>query len=86
MLENLVNGETYKISVAAVNKVGEGVPSEAREVTPGTVPGVPRNVAAEIISDSVATVSWQPPAQDGGLEIRYYVVSGDGKQHRVEPM
>lgn len=77
----LMPGSTYALSVAAVNAVGTGAAATvsvtvARVVT---VPGVPTSVAGSA-DDALlkATLTWAPPAFDGGSPITGYRVSRDG--------
>jgi hypothetical protein len=79
---SLTNGSTYAISVAAVDAVGSGVPSNPVSVTPsaaGTaavVPAAPTAVSAGTVKvgDGFVTASWAPPATDGGSPITAYSV------------
>jgi len=70
----LVNGQSYVFRVTALNAAGSGTPSAASAVlTPVTVPGAPTGVVATA-GDSQATLSWAPPASNGGSPITDYVV------------
>ncbi|WP_276357007.1 fibronectin type III domain-containing protein [Cohnella caldifontis] len=70
----LMNGHVYSFTVVAVNARGDSAPSEALLGTPATVPGAPTNVTA-VGGDEEATVSFTPPASDGGSSITGYRVT-----------
>jgi predicted phage tail protein len=69
----LVNGTTYYFRVAAVNRAGEGDPSNAESATPLAVPGAPAGLAATAGNGTV-TLSWAAPASDGGSRVTGYNV------------
>jgi hypothetical protein len=71
----LTNGQAYTFTVTATNSAGTGpasAPSNA--VTPLDVPGAPTGVAATA-GDSSATITFTPPASDGGLAIAFYTAT-----------
>jgi titin len=69
----LANGEPHTFTVSAVNSVGEGPRSAASAaVIPRVVPGAPRNVSATP-GDRQATVTWEPP-EENGMAITGYTV------------
>lgn len=71
----LARGALHTYTVTAVNAVGESAPSEAVTSGPLTVPGAPRNVAAQLNVPSFAVrVSWSPPLDDGGAPLLAYRV------------
>jgi len=67
------NGKVYTYQVSAVNKIGEGIMSEEAVATPGKAPDAPANVKLTI-EDGEVTLSWDPPAKDGGFEVKEYKV------------
>jgi fibronectin type 3 domain-containing protein len=72
----LTNGVAYFYLVSAVNVVGEGPRSNEASATPTappTVPGAPQNLQAAPGNGQV-TLTWQPPASDGGVPIVAYLV------------
>jgi titin len=83
----LTNGTAYTFTVTATNGVGTGAASAAsNRVTPTktgaetTVPGAP-TIGTAAAGNAQATVSFTPPASDGGSAITLYTVtsSPDGK-------
>jgi hypothetical protein len=74
----LVNGTEYEYRVVASNDAGTGASSATATTTPRAVPGAPRTVAAEPGVGSV-TLTWSPPADDGGARVTGYVV--EQQQH-----
>ena len=76
-ITGLVNGVTYQFEVLATNAHGSSpfsAPSNPVTPQPPTVAGAPTNVLATA-GDSFATVSWTPPASDGGSPITSYTVT-----------
>ncbi len=70
----LTNGTAYTFTVVAKNAVGPGSSSPASTpVTPATVPGAPRTLAASASALSI-TVTWAAPRSSGGTRIRSYEV------------
>ncbi len=77
-LGRLMPGTTYYISVAAMNDIGTGSPSEL--VSSRTVairPSAPQNLS--VILNSVTsesfTVNWDEPKSNGGASITEYIIS-----------
>ena len=69
----LNNGTPYYFAVTAVNKVGEGKPSNEMPAVPVAVPGAPSGLTATP-GDGKATLSWAAPASDGGSRVTDYYV------------
>ena len=67
----LTNGNTYGISIRAVNHIGVGRDSLADSKTPGTFPTAPRNLTAEP-GDTQSRLKWTAPASNGGNTIDGY--------------
>ena len=61
----------YEFWVTAINAVGESPPSNRLTATPLGPPGPPLAVAVVVADDSLS-VTWDPPAQDGGLPLTRY--------------
>ncbi|MFG1605008.1 fibronectin type III domain-containing protein [Actinoplanes sp. NPDC049265] len=76
-VSGLTNGVTYRVRVRAVNDTGASPATAAVAVTPATTPGAPTAVTAAR-GDRGATVTFTPPAGDGGDPITGYEVSTDG--------
>ena len=72
-ITGLINGSTYRFSVLATNAYGESLPTLI-EGTPLTIPSVPIGVYT-IVSPKTITVSWSPPAYNGGSALTRYTVS-----------
>ena len=70
----LSNGTTYSCTVAATNNAGTGPPSSAMSVTPGTVAGAP-TITSAVAGNTQATISFTPPASNGGSNITSYGVT-----------
>lgn len=75
VVENLINGTKYTFCVTATNGQGESVKSTSCASTPGAVPASPMNAKAVATSDTSITLTWDAPANDGGLPILRYVVN-----------
>ena len=76
-LTGLKNGTTYTFTVTATNKVGAGLASSpSNSVTPTgpTVPDAPTGVSASA-GNAQATVTFTPPAWNGGSTITGYTVT-----------
>ncbi|MGP0586030.1 S-layer homology domain-containing protein [Paenibacillus timonensis] len=72
-ISGLTNGTTYYFLTKAVSYGQEGAPSLPVSATPITVPDAPTNISA-ISGNGQATISFTPPAQQGGSPITGYEV------------
>ncbi|MFI5492318.1 fibronectin type III domain-containing protein [Actinoplanes sp. NPDC051859] len=71
----LTNGETYRFTVHAVNKKGDGPSRSSNTVKPTSeVPDAPTAVSAEAKPDGTVVVSW-PAANGQGIDIERYTVT-----------
>jgi titin len=68
------NGLSYAYNVAAVNMIGESIPTDVIETTPMTFPAAPWNFIISV-GDSMVALSWEEPLNDGGSEIIGYRIS-----------
>lgn len=65
------NGASYSVGVEAHNTRGYSYIAYSNSVVPETTPDAPQGVNAGR-QDSAASVSWSPPARDGGSPISSY--------------
>ncbi|ETT73025.1 cell wall/surface repeat protein [Paenibacillus sp. FSL R7-277] len=70
----LANGKTYMFVVRAGNAGGLGTKSNEVTVTPATVPSAPTGISA-VAGDGSATITFIPPADDGGFAVTEYRVT-----------
>jgi fibronectin type 3 domain-containing protein len=68
---DVVNGNVYKYTVKARNLAGYGLVSEDISARPLGHPSAPRAVTLTVGPSSI-TLSWEPPANDGGAPIDEY--------------
>ncbi|MDQ6524618.1 Ig-like domain-containing protein [Nocardioides sp. LHD-245] len=79
--DGIRKGETFTFTVAATNDAGTSDRSPSVSGRPWTKAGPVRNLreVGDSTADKTASIAWEPPADDGGLGIRHYVVqSNDG--------
>nr|WP_240189252.1 fibronectin type III domain-containing protein [Nakamurella flavida] len=75
---NLAPGTPYTLTVRAVTAAGDGPPA-TRTVTMARTAGVPTQVTAtRQDAAGTATLTWAPPATDGGRPVTGYRVSRNG--------
>ena len=77
-LTGLTQGTPYFVRVSAFNSQGFGLSTTApAAVNPSTNPDGPSNVVLRITSQSMLTVSFGPPASDGGDAVTHYLIEWD---------
>ncbi len=74
VVTGLTNGTPYAFAVAAINQGGVGLPAVSNIVTPMGPPSVPLGVSASA-GDTQATITFSPPASNGGASITGYTVT-----------
>jgi len=74
-VNGLTNGDTYTFAVTATNSTGTGAASAASNaVVPATVPNAPA-IGTATAGNASATVTFTPPAVNGGAAITSYTVT-----------
>jgi len=77
VVSGLTSGTTYTFTVSASNRAGTGaVSAHSEPVTAVSVSSPPLRVTA-VFARSSATVSWSPPANNGGSAITLYTVTAN---------
>jgi fibronectin type 3 domain-containing protein len=77
------NGIVYTYQVTALNDQGESQSSDEVDAIPGTIPSEPLHVQASA-GDGSINVTWEPPADDGGVPVaRYNVYRGPSGEDQV---
>lgn len=84
--DGIEKGKTVTFTVAATNDAGTSDRSPSVSGRPWTKAGPVRNLAQArpSPSDRTAVLAWDPPADDGGLAIRHYVVQSGGWSTTVD--
>ncbi len=77
-MTGLANGTVYYFVVKAINEGGLSAESNEMSAKPATVPTAPTHIAA-VAGNGQATITFTPPADNGGSSItRYEVTSSPG--------
>ncbi|MCU1356444.1 MAG: fibronectin type protein [Acidimicrobiales bacterium] len=86
-ITGLGEGGTASFAVVAINSSGSGLPGTSNTVGIPTKPGAPTGVTAVLTGlRAQVTVSWTPPASDGGAPITSYeLVSNNTSQTFTVP-
>jgi hypothetical protein len=71
----LQNGVNYTIAIIPVNAIGQGISSSVISAVPRTTPDAPTGLVVDAVGNGYATVSWAPPADNGGSIILDYEVT-----------
>ena len=83
-IPGLTKGTEYTLRVAAVNAGGNGPWSVETTGTPAVAPGLVSNFNVES-GNMELTLTWEPPADDGGSDITGYLVQWTANR-RVKPL
>ncbi len=73
-VQSLTNGIKYYFVVKAVSGSDSSAASNEAEAVPSTVPGMPTGTTA-VAGNGQATISFTPPANNGGSPITKYIVT-----------
>jgi hypothetical protein len=78
-ITGLTKGVSYFVRVSACNSQGCGTPTASvpSSLNPYTQSGVPTTIRLRVTSDSMLTVGWAAPADDGGDAVTTYRVQWD---------
>jgi c-di-GMP-binding flagellar brake protein YcgR len=72
-ITGLTNGQRYYFAVSAINAVGESEKSNEATALPCTIPSPPQDLTA-VAGNSNVKLTWQPPADNGGLPVSGYII------------
>jgi hypothetical protein len=78
-IQGLTTGTFYYVRVAATNSQGYGIPTTATpgSLNPHRAPDAPTNVNLRVTSDTMLTVSFAYPENDGGDKVTRYKIEWD---------
>jgi parallel beta-helix repeat protein len=88
VITGLVNGTTYHVTVAAVNRAGESPSGEwnSYEATPVGPPTPPREPEAISLIAGAVTLTWKAPENDGGKPVTGYQVELFADPDATQPL
>lgn len=73
-LNDLVAGNSYKVTVTAVNAIGESNPSVFLTIYAGTVPSKIKTLVWQDSNTTSITVRWDAPSSNGSLSLTKFVL------------
>ena len=79
-VRELTVGKSYKVTVRAVNIIGESLTSSELDLHAGTVPQKIQYLVWEASTTTSITVRYQKPASNGGLSLLSYNLYVDAAQ------
>jgi hypothetical protein len=86
-LNDLTTGNTYDVTVRAVNEIGESDASNVLEIYAGTVPSKIQYLDWHDSSVNSVTVRWQLPETNGGLTLTKFTLYIDiGQSGTYSPL
>lgn len=71
-ITGLTNGTTYQVFISAVNRIGNGLPSNREPGTPATVPSAP-TITVITPENQQLSVAFTAPTSNGGAAITNYL-------------
>ena len=73
VIEGLVNGTSYTVTVVAGNSAGSSPPSRRSSSVTAIGPPTPPTMVSAYPGNGELEVSWQPPANPGGVPLSEYI-------------
>ena len=74
---DLIENTTYEFQVRAENRIGLSKPVVSTPVVaraPWSKPAAPSAPVASDVTKRSCTLTWKPPTDDGGDDVRYYII------------
>ena len=73
-IKGLVNGNSYKFRVFAVNNLGPGFYSNEFISIPDIIPDIPTDLTATPSNNNQVSLAWNAPANNGGSDVTGYTI------------
>ncbi|MFW6176724.1 MAG: fibronectin type III domain-containing protein, partial [Thermoplasmatota archaeon] len=78
--DSIEKGIRYYYYITARNEIGESDRTEIKSINVTTNPSSPTNLEASQNGDNISLI-WDPPSDDGGLDVYYEVYRGTSKEN-----